>query len=223
MLGLGNSLSMGVALDSGFALTDIAGLEMWLKNSTGVAVEQWDDSSGNNNHVTQGDPDYQAALDQGGLDFTGDEYAFTEAIAVTVFTAFFCIEPDDSLGAVIFGNSGTADFLKINHNLTNEFRIKKNNGAVDQLFDHSTELVTDTYILMFRQNAGDTMTYGVNLDFDNVAFGSSTATTITLNEFSEAAAGGINGTVLEAAMYNSTLTDEEATLVINDISARCGL
>tara|TARA_R110000803_G_scaffold23388_8_gene57524 strand:+ start:11069 stop:11740 length:672 start_codon:yes stop_codon:yes gene_type:complete len=223
MLGLGSSISSSYASLGGFELTDIAGLEMWLKNSTGVAVEQWDDSSGNNNHVTQTDSGKQGALDQGGLDFDGDEYAFTSAIAVTVFTAFFCIEPDDSLGAVLFGNSGTADFLKINHNLTNEFRIKKNNSAVDQLFDHSTELVTDTYVLMFRQNAGNTMTYGVGLDFDTVAVGSSTATTITLNEFSEAAAAGINGTVLEAAMYNSTLTDNEATLVINDISARCGL
>ena len=223
MLGLGSSISNNTASLGGFELTDIAGLEMWLKNSTGVAVEQWDDSSGNDNHVTQGDSDYQAAKDQGGLDFTGDEYAFTEAIAVTVFTAFFCIEPDDALGAVLFGNSGTADFLKINHNTTHEFRIKKNNNALDQLFDHSTELVTDTYVLMFRQNAGNTMTYGINLDFDNSALGSSTATTITLNEFSKTSSAGINGTVLEAAMYNSTLTDEEATLVINDISARCGL
>lgn len=222
MLGLGSSLVTGGAI-SGFELTNIDGLQIWLKNSTGVAVEQWDDSSGNDNHVTQSDSSKQGALDQGGLDFAADEYAFTSAIAVTVFTAFFCIEPDDAAGAVLFGNSGTADFLKINHNATNEFRIKKNNGGVDQLFDHSTELVTDTYVIMFRQNAGNTMTYGVNLDFDNSALGSSTATTITLNELSVASAAGINGTLLEAVMYNSTLTDTEATLVINDISARCGL
>ena len=223
MLGLGSSISSSDASLGGFELTDIAGLEIWLKNSTGVAVEQWDDSSGNNNHVTQTDSGKQGALDQGGLDFAGDEYAFTSAIAVTVFTAFFCIEPDDALGAVLFNNSGTADFLKINHNPTNEFRVKKNDNAIDQLFNHSTELVTDTYVLMFRQNAGNTMTYGVNLDFETADFGSSTATTMTINQFGLAGSGGIDGTVLEVAVYNSTLTDDEATLVINDMSARCGL
>ena len=227
MLGLGSSLSLGgVTNDS--VLDTIAGLQVWLQNGVGVAVEQWNDSSGNGNHITQSDSAKQAALDQGGLEFDTDNseqdvYDFTADVAVTVFTAFVCIELDDADPQELFSNSGTADFLKINHNATTEFRIKKNDGAVDQLFNHSTDVPAGTYVLMFRQNAGNTMTYGVDLDFETATLSSSTATTMTINQFGLAGAGGIDGTVLEVAVYNSTLTDDEATLVINDISARCGL
>jgi len=80
MLGLGTDITSSsyVSLDLKDATTD---LELWLKNNTGVAVEQWDDSSGNNNHVKQNTEANQAAVSGGGLDFERDDsdhYTFTK-------------------------------------------------------------------------------------------------------------------------------------------------
>ena len=62
---------------------DISGLAIWYKNDTGVAVGQWDDSSGNGRHAVQADADEQAAVSGGGLNFDGadpeDHYAVTES------------------------------------------------------------------------------------------------------------------------------------------------
>ena len=74
MLGLGNSLTSGVALDEFTWLpTDVNGLVLWHKNGTGVSASQWDDSSGNDNHATQGTGGNQAAEDNGGLSFDGTD------------------------------------------------------------------------------------------------------------------------------------------------------
>ena len=42
MLGLGNSITGGAALDE-FTPANIANLALWLKNATGVTAAQWDD------------------------------------------------------------------------------------------------------------------------------------------------------------------------------------
>ena len=84
MLGLGNSLTGG-GVSTEFLPTDIAGISLWLRNGVGVAVGQWDDSSGNNNHATQGTSGDQAAVVDGGLDFEGseeDHYDLTSGITI---------------------------------------------------------------------------------------------------------------------------------------------
>ena len=82
MLGLGNSLITTGGL-SEVLPSEISGLAIWYKNNTGVAVGQWDDSSGNGRHAVQADADEQAAVSGGGLSFDGadpeDHYAVTES------------------------------------------------------------------------------------------------------------------------------------------------
>ena len=68
MLGLGNSITSGAALDE-FSIDQISGLQLWLKNGEGVTAAQWDDSSGNNNHVTQSTSSRQGTVEDGGIDF----------------------------------------------------------------------------------------------------------------------------------------------------------
>ena len=50
-----------------------ADLKLWLRNGVGVAVAQWDDSSGNGNNATQGTSGNQAAVSGGGLEFDGSD------------------------------------------------------------------------------------------------------------------------------------------------------
>jgi hypothetical protein len=69
-LGLGLSATLGY---TPFTLTSVSSLALWLQNGVGVTVGQWDDSSGNNNHATQGTSANQAAVSGGGLDFEEGE------------------------------------------------------------------------------------------------------------------------------------------------------
>ena len=87
MLGLGSSLSTSAAIDT-FLPTEISNLSLWFKNGTGVAVGQWDDSSGNDNHMTQSTSGNQAAVTggEGGLLFTGSEDDHYD-LATTVTTS----------------------------------------------------------------------------------------------------------------------------------------
>ena len=76
MLGLGNSITSSAFYDDvSWAPTDVDGLVIWHKNDTNIAVGQWNDSSGNNNHATQSTSGNQASIDKGGFHFDGsDDY-----------------------------------------------------------------------------------------------------------------------------------------------------
>ena len=76
MLGLGNSITSSAFYDDvSWAPTDVDGLVIWHKNDTNIAVGQWNDSSGNNNHATQSTSGNQASIDEGGFHFDGsDDY-----------------------------------------------------------------------------------------------------------------------------------------------------
>ena len=72
MLGLGNSLITGEVPSSGFLQTSISDFSLWLKNGTDITAAQWNDSSGNSNHITQSSSGLQASVTGGGLEFEGD-------------------------------------------------------------------------------------------------------------------------------------------------------
>ena len=76
MLGLGNSITSSTFYDDvSWAPTDVDVLVIWHKNDTNIAVGQWNDSSGNNNHATQSTSGNQASIDKGGFHFDGsDDY-----------------------------------------------------------------------------------------------------------------------------------------------------
>ena len=53
MLGLGNSITGGAALEDTFLPSQVSDLSLWLDNGVGITAARWDDSSGNNNHIVQ--------------------------------------------------------------------------------------------------------------------------------------------------------------------------
>ena len=118
MLGLGNSIISGAAL--GFSPADISNLALWLKNDTGVTAAQWDDSSGNDNHVTQGTGGNQATVSGGGLDFekdNTDHYDLDPKITISDehnFIVGFVITPENP-------GTDTADRMCILGDDNNEF------------------------------------------------------------------------------------------------------
>ena len=234
MLGLGASISNNTASIGGFELTSVSGLVMWLRNATGVAVSQWDDSSGNDNHVTQGTAGDQAALDQGGLNFgEGNNqkfYDFTANVTNSTFTYFFAVEIDtDDQSQSVFGSTVTAnDFIRLNQSDANEFDIKRESGSGPrQLHSHTTDFTTDAHVFMVRSKAGDLTDWGVDDTIDaDVSYGGSSNSVLTLNLLgtqNTGTANFVNGTILEVALYDEVLTDANVILVREDITARLGL
>ena len=80
MLGSG----LGIGGYKTFEPGDASNLVLWLKNYVDVAVDQWSDQSGNDNHATQSVK--QAAVSEGGLDFEqaeGDHYNLASRITLS--------------------------------------------------------------------------------------------------------------------------------------------
>ena len=132
------SIGLGIGLGSGSAAlnrvafsspSDVNNLNLWLDNGVGLTldtsvgpnpVEQWNDSSGNNNHISQSSDERATVLD-GGLNFEADNnnhYALTTGIDIgnnNAFTVFVVlkIESYSSQNTLLSVASGTDKFLEI--------------------------------------------------------------------------------------------------------------
>ena len=115
-----------------------AEIAMWLKNNVGVTVGQWIDSSGSNRHLRQANPDNQAAVVGGGLDFEGTDsghYDIANDIVVGTEEALMIfmvcdIESYDSENSIL-GASGVGAFLEFQD--PNKLAIKTSGGDTDTI------------------------------------------------------------------------------------------
>ena len=121
MLGLGNSITYNAPLyDDAFTWepTDISGLVLWHKNNTDIAVGQWNDSSGNNNHAVQSTSGNQASIDKGGFHFDGtdDFYEYSTQLnigAVEAYTLAIVYHLDtNSSKSVVFSKDANSTFFE---------------------------------------------------------------------------------------------------------------
>ena len=141
-----------------FTPLTISGLSLWLQNGEGVAVGQWDDSSGNDNHIVQGTPDVQATVVDGGLDFEGTEgdfYTLSSDIAILEqgnFSIFMVIKiesfADGGAQNTFLGTGETATFLEFQNN--KRIRIKTASGT--DIIEYATDtFATGTKMLVHIQ------------------------------------------------------------------------
>ena len=234
MLGLGNSIIIGGAALESFSLDQISGLQLWLKNGEGVTAAQWDDSSGNGNHAAQSDSGKRGAVEDGGIDFNQSQnhYDIDTTIAANAFTMFVAMEPDSGSSMSFLSSANANDFIRINQTADNEFRTKRAANGIDLIVSHSTDFSfegnggVEKFIVMYRQETDNTITIGVNNDFDNFAEANSTLSRFNFNVIGSQGTGGSNafdGTIYEVAIYNEILSDSDATLVIGDIASRVGI
>ena len=235
-LGISNTTSSsGNRPLSEFSLSDISGLQLWLKNGEGVTAAQWDDSSGNSNHVAQSTSSRQGTVEDGGIDFNqddGDHYDLTSTITTSTFTVFVAMEPDSATSMTFLSSTNSSDFIRINQTAANEFRSKRADNSLDLIVSHSTDFSfegnggVEKFIVMFRQEADNTVTIGVNADLDNFALANSTGSDFNFEILGSQGGGGsnpFNGTIYEVAIYNEVLSDSDATLVREDIASRVGI
>jgi len=170
MLGLGNSITSGAALeDASLTPSDISGLDVWLQVNKGISgasntsdagnmvdgeqIYSWADQSGNNNHASDINGALQRpvwetdAADFGGAKFDGtdDGLDFNTNITISAnqdFTVMIRAKVTDlTANTALYGNSGT-DVLKVIGSLTG----KKLNAVIGGSGGNPFEEASDTLL-----------------------------------------------------------------------------
>ena len=244
MLGLGNSLIGGAALETTPA--DISGLQIWLKNATGVAVGQWDDQSGFGRHAVNTDADEQAAVSDGGLDFSGadpeDHYIFTEDTTShldiggsNAFTIAAVITREGGAADrnAIIGGDGNASHVTI----WSEEQININTtgtGGATSTFSFSTDtwvVNTEFLITITKDTSGNFKFYknGTEVSPSSTTNPTNTGATFVvkfLGARNPGTTGGsytFDGKIKEFAVYNAQLTGGNLTSLNSYLTGKFGL
>ena len=234
MLGLGNSITGGAALDE-FTPANIANLALWLKNATGVTAAQWDDSSGNDNHVTQGTSGNQAAVSGGGLDFeedSADHYDLTSKITMSVnhnFIIGFVITPENPADNrnVILGDDNN-EFV--------DYQVDKvavNCSGTETTYTGDSDLFSDgtKAAVVISRNDGSTGTFNISINGSTPAGSYSNQANPKAVEFDEIGVRNgsgrpFDGILHELVVYDlgtGTHTAAELTALNNYFTSKFGL
>jgi hypothetical protein len=159
MLGLGLNLT---SRSYAFTPLNVSDLNLWLQNGVGLVldtsvgpnpVEQWNDSSGNNNHISQSSDERATVLD-GGLNFEADNnnhYALTTGIDIgnnNAFTVFVVLKIASygSQNTLLSVAAGTDRFLEVQSE--SQIRYRQTNTAAVLKFSASTPFAINTKMLL---------------------------------------------------------------------------
>lgn len=248
-LKLGGGGSGGGAPPSAFVPTDISGLSLWLDASdtatitqSGGAVSQWNDKSGNSNHVTQG-----TALNQpitgtrtinslNALDFrpvaTDSAFAIPSGLGTTFGTSthtIFIIGQSDTTGnqyqALIAGeSSGNANRFYLGNFGSNGYLAFRAGSTAELLSTTTADL--NPHIYTMRKDSSAQTLIG-NLDGTQLVSGAMTNLAIVSaaigNFNSTTMEQGWNGMAAEYIIYNSILSTTDLNRVGNYLATKWGI
>ena len=229
MLGLGNSITSGAALEDAFDLTSVSGLQAWYKFQTNITlngsnVSAWGDSSGNGSDLTQTTASAQPAYNSGDVDFDGsnDYMALDSALGLTSFTIFAIIDLDDTTLETLLGNGtdGT-DFFRLNGSAwtirTNGNSFQNNIGTTAGTSKYLLTLYTDVGASSTRYYLEADGTAENNASIDNQTF--------TVGDVGRNSANAqfFDGKISEVAIFNEALSTADRESVEQDIMTRNGL
>ena len=248
MLGIGTGVhhagSSYIPMDLKDATSGTAvSLQLWLKNNTEVAIGQWKDSSGNDNHATQATEGNQAAVSGGGLDFEQDQsdhYDLATKIDIAEEQGF-CVaivvtRESDTSGCLFSDNA--SELYQINNTTT--FRVKTRNNTAgqdtvtDAVFSAGTFPTATKFLFLVNRTAGANnkftfMKNGVALTPDtdtstNEAAGENpSGIEFSVLGSKVGSANFFDGIVHEAAIWSRSLTAQEITDVNSYLQSIHGL
>ena len=181
-LGLGASQSSYIS----FLPTDISNLALWLQNGVGVTAAKWDDSSGNDNHATQGTGANQAAVSGGGLDFTpgdSDHYDLTSTITIAQnqgFCVAIVMDTETSSNNFIFSKDAD-DQIQIVNGQTFSVKTNAPSAIVTNIVCASGTFGNQKQLILVNRSAGASNRFSV--------FKNGSAVTIDSDNSSNEAAG----------------------------------
>jgi len=237
MLGLGNSITSGAALEDAFNIADVSGIQTWLKFNTGQSDDGdriiWADSSGQGNPI-----DDASAGTNDRVEFTGGalhlkqvdgsfypEANFTSEIDLTgAFTIFAVIDQNDAVQPEsIFQGTGT-NFFRFAHQ-SNEAKFRfKFGGVSDSIVIAGTAPSTSKALFRIERDSSN------NVDFfeDDTSLGGgfpvSAAGTFSIFRLgSTSSASAVGGKFHEVVIFNELVSDANIALIEADIKTRNSL
>lgn len=151
MLGLGVGIPLGSVIVSKSPLSIGSSLALWLKNSTGVAVGQWDDSSGNSNHAIQGTSGNQAADSVGGLNFDGSDDHYDLSTITVANDSAFCLAivlNQDTVANNTILSKTANEVVSIKDAQTIEFKTNGNGNVTTELIVPNGTFTTTQKLLI---------------------------------------------------------------------------
>ena len=230
MLGIGNSMCLSNQHPDLVDLKDVTQLQLWLKNGVGVAVGQWDDSSGKGRDVIQGTADNQAAVSGGGLDFEegdGDHYDFSDTIDIGKnqgFCVAWVIETETGSNNTILSD-GNAEAIQIQNGSKLRIYADDNSAVTTQLHVGSAFGTAKMAIVLNRTRLGvwSIMKNGAYLtieaDSGNSANADDGANIMGFTIDTVGVRNAVSGTYLDAKLYELAFWDRElSTTEILDVS-----
>jgi hypothetical protein len=221
-----NSLRLKTRVSSGFSLTDVDDLQVWLKNNTGFTlngalVSAWADQSGNNNNATQSTETNQPLKSGGGIDLDGTDNFMTLGTALDLngFTIFAVIDLDDTTLETLFGNGTNGnDFFRLSGTT---WTIRTEGSSFQNTL--TTSAGTDKYLLTLYADVGASATR-YYLEDDGTAESNNTIDnkTFTIKDIGRNSANAhfFNGKIYELAIYNAELSTSDREAVESDIMSR---
>ena len=247
MLGLGNSIISGAALEEAFSLDQISDLEVWYKFDTNITlngsdVSAWGDSSGNGNNLTQSTASDQPAYNSGEIHFdeSYDNMVMDTMLTLTAsdgFTILAVISTDDDntnnqtlfSGADSIGDSADngRNFFRYDNTLW-RFRPEAG-GSSQQTILH--DLVDEEKFLLtvIGSNSSGTLNFAIRDDgsaIGNADCPSNTGSdTFKLNVIGDHNQANQlwDGKISEFVVYSNNLTGDDLTNAESDLMTRHGL
>ena len=232
---LAQGLKIQNTVSGAFDLNSVSGLQLWAKNATDVTlnggnVSQWNDQSGNSNHLTQATASLQPAYSAGEVDFDGtdDKLGFTQ-LELNEFSIFMVINLDAISSECLLGDADSANYMfRLGHTAADKVRFRAGGGGAGQNSDFTltSAIPTEQKILLsIVRDSADTTVVRQDSTQIGTTGGVSTGNAFVINQIcaQQASTTMLDGKVYEMAVYNRNLTGSDLTNVENDIKSRNGI
>ena len=234
MLGLGLGINKSIASEA-FDIANISGLQLWLKNDTGITesgglISSWADQSGNSNNAIQGTSSRQPVLSGSNITFDGvdDRFELSAQISLSAFSTFMVINPDAIASMGVFGSDAN-QCIRVHQGAdADRVTVKGVAGDSDQQ-NLTQDLPLGNFLLtVTRSSSGSTDNVRVFInttDVTDVARDSMIPAPLTVNTVGSCTGAFLpfDGTINELAIYNVLLTSDEILQIQNDLISRNGI
>ena len=176
MLGSGLGIPLGSVIVSKSPLSIGSSLALWLQNDTGVAVGQWDDSSGNSNHAIQGTSGNQAVVADGGLNFDGSNDHYDLNTITVANDSAFCLAivlNQDTVANNTILSKTANEVVSIKDAQTIEFKTNGNGNVTTELVvPNGTFTTTQKLLVVLNRDINGAFSIfqngnAVTIDVDN--------------------------------------------------------
>ena len=231
MLSLGLKIGIGsTRVQSGFAITDVSGLQLWLKFNEGQVTTddglKWSDSSGNSNHATQTTDSHEGAFASGFYRTdanANDHLEFTSQIDLTgAYHVFMVIDLSEQTNETFLSSTNSStSFMRLWQGSDTTFRIRQNTSSNQADISMSEAFGTDKAIFEVTRDGSNDISALKN--GSQVGTASSQTGTFEANQISAHSAGLSSAQIGEVLIFNTILDSATATKVRNDVADRNSL